>query len=171
MKDKKISWCLKQKNGMELVESNDNLSKAYFEEFEETLMENIKDAKKLGINHQTALNYLNKLIKDKIMNFIIQGRNKKYMFNVNSLLCKLYLQMAESMAAIDILDNFELKKIIETIFPHSNSLIIFGSFAKCMEKKNQNLDLIGINVANKEDLKKNHIIYGNIYKVVDLYCG
>lgn len=32
-----ISWCLKQKKGIELVEPNENLSKQYFEEAKETL--------------------------------------------------------------------------------------------------------------------------------------
>src|SRR3989344_4028837 len=39
MNSKKISWCLKQKKGIELVELNDNLCKAYFNESEETLQE------------------------------------------------------------------------------------------------------------------------------------
>lgn len=34
---KKVSWCLKQKKGIELIEPNDNLSKAYFKEANETL--------------------------------------------------------------------------------------------------------------------------------------
>ena len=33
----KISWCLKQNKGIELVEPNDNLSKKYFNEAEDTL--------------------------------------------------------------------------------------------------------------------------------------
>ena len=37
--DGKISWCLKQKNGIELIEPNDNLSEQYFREAKETLQE------------------------------------------------------------------------------------------------------------------------------------
>ena len=39
---KKISWCLKQPKGIELVEPNGNLASAYFKEADETL-EQIKD--------------------------------------------------------------------------------------------------------------------------------
>ncbi len=35
----KISWCLNQKNGIELIEPNDNLSEQYFREAKETLQE------------------------------------------------------------------------------------------------------------------------------------
>ena len=37
-----IRWCLDKKNGIELVESNDNLSQSYFKESKELLMD-IKD--------------------------------------------------------------------------------------------------------------------------------
>lgn len=37
--NKKISWCLQQKNGIELVEPNNNLSEQYLTEAEETLQE------------------------------------------------------------------------------------------------------------------------------------
>ncbi|MBU0460378.1 MAG: hypothetical protein KJ771_06245 [Nanoarchaeota archaeon] len=33
----KIKWCLKQKKGIELVEPNENLSKAYFKDADDTL--------------------------------------------------------------------------------------------------------------------------------------
>ncbi len=33
----KIAWCLKQKKGIELVEPNDNLSKAYFQDADDSL--------------------------------------------------------------------------------------------------------------------------------------
>ena len=35
----KIEWCLEQKNGIELVEPNDNLCHSYFKEAKETLLQ------------------------------------------------------------------------------------------------------------------------------------
>ncbi|MBS3169281.1 hypothetical protein J4210_02250 [Candidatus Woesearchaeota archaeon] len=34
-----INWCLTQKNGIELIEPNDNLSQSYFKEAKETLLQ------------------------------------------------------------------------------------------------------------------------------------
>ncbi len=36
--DSKISWCLQQKNGIELIEPNDNLSLAYFTDADDSLL-------------------------------------------------------------------------------------------------------------------------------------
>lgn len=36
--DGKISWCLQQKNGIELIEPNDNLSLAYFTDADDSLL-------------------------------------------------------------------------------------------------------------------------------------
>jgi hypothetical protein len=35
----KIDWCLKQKNGIELIEPNDNLSQSYFKEAKDTVLQ------------------------------------------------------------------------------------------------------------------------------------
>lgn len=45
----KISWCLKQKKGIELVEPNDNLSEQYFREAKETLQEISEHGTKWGV--------------------------------------------------------------------------------------------------------------------------
>lgn len=44
---KKISWCKKQVRGMKLIDSNDNLSKEYYQNAEESLrvLRNIKETK------------------------------------------------------------------------------------------------------------------------------
>ncbi len=123
----KIFWCLKQKNGMELVEPNDNLAKAYFSESEETLQEIGDGSSKLGIYN----------IRDEIKH----GK-------------KLWLQVAENSYALTKLGDFWLKKLVETVLPLAEILIVFGSFAKWLAKRDSDINLIIIPSVDKEAVQK-----------------
>lgn len=163
-------------------------------------------ARKLNINHQTALNHLQELVKDKVISSIIEGRNHKYKLNLDLFKVRILLQITKSCRALERLNNFEFKKIIESLLKFTEVLIVFGSFAKNLEKKKSDLDLVAVNTMDKDALKrklnlfdreiniefvtwkefidsykkntalaveirKNHLIYGNIHKVVEVYCS
>ena len=163
-------------------------------------------ARKLKINHQTALNHLRELVQTKILFIKDEGRNKKYSLDNGALKTKLYLQLAESYSALKSLDKFHLKKVVEILLPVTEIVIVFGSFAKGLEKEHSDIDIVAINTINKEQIKdklkilprevniefiswknfetsyrgkkalareieKNHLLYGNIYKIINLYCS
>src|SRR3989344_6010111 len=111
-------------------------------------------ARKIGINHQTALTVLNELVKEKIILSKVEGRNKKYSLNKKDLRTKLFLQMAESYKAELCLHKVELRMIISHLLPLAETIIVFGSFAKGLEKESSDLDLIMVGTTNKEDVIK-----------------
>mgnify|MGYP001572563179 FL=1 len=157
-----------------------------------------------NLSPQSALNTLNLLVKEKILNKKKEGRNYKYYLTYNKLKTKNYLQLAETYFASSYLDNFELNSIISELICFSETMIIFGSYAKKLEKNDSDIDLIAINgnklkiekaksiflreinvryvtwnefrasLKNKNhlaiEIKKNHLIYGNVFKVVEAYC-
>ncbi len=111
-------------------------------------------ARRINVNHQTALTVLNELVKEKILLSKAEGRNKKYSFNKKDLRTKLFLQMAETYKAEQFLHNVELRMIISHLLPLAETIIVFGSFAKGIEKESSDLDLILIGAANKEKVNK-----------------
>lgn len=161
-------------------------------------------ARKLDLSAQAALNALNELVLEKVLIKKVQGRNYLYSLNLRWLYCKLYLQLAELSKSAEFCRKFELKTVINSLLPFAETIIVFGSYAKGLEKKGSDIDLIVIN-GNKEDIgkakgifpfevniefvtwklftktlkerkalaleiKKNHLIYGNVFKVIDIYC-
>lgn len=162
-------------------------------------------ARRINVNHQTALTVLNELVKEKILHYKVEGRNKKYHFNKKDLRAKLFLQMAETYKAELFLHNTELRIIISHLLPLAETIIVFGSFAKGTEKESSDLDLIVIGAVNKESVKKakstfpreiniefrtwkefadalskkmplaleiqkDHLVYGNVFNAVEVYC-
>ena len=163
-------------------------------------------ARQQKISPQTALTSLNFLIQERILHCATEGRNNKYFLNKVDFKVKLLLQMAEINKALDCCDNFELKSVIQELMPHAETIVVFGSFAKRLEKKDSDLDLIIINPADKEKIRKtikifprevnlefvswkefsdsvkekralaveimkDHLLYGNVFKVVNIYCS
>ena len=163
-------------------------------------------ARKLGINHQTTLNCLQELVKEKILTFRVEGRNNNYFLKLDSFNTRLWLQLAENANSLCKLKNYELKKVVEAIVPLTEIVIVFGSFAKSLEKEDSDIDLIIISGTNKKvitqklslfsreinaefiswsdfvksyheksalakEIVANHLLFGNVYKVVDLYCN
>lgn len=163
-------------------------------------------ARLVNLSPQTVLNNLKYLVKVKIMNSTKEGRNIKYSLNKKELKTKMLLQMAEIDNAASFLDKFEFKSIINELLPLSETIIVFGSFAKGQEKSESDLDLVAIGVRNKSEfnkikrrfpreinvefvtwkefakvllsknnlaieIKKDHLVYGNVFKLVDIYCS
>ncbi|MBU0456852.1 MAG: hypothetical protein ABH824_06460 [Nanoarchaeota archaeon] len=62
--DDKISWCLKQKKGIELVEPNENLCQAYFLDADDSLstMEDVKKKWKIITGYYACYNALYALL-------------------------------------------------------------------------------------------------------------
>src|SRR3989338_936509 len=98
-------------------------------------------ARKLKINHQTALNHLSRLVQAKIILVKKEGKNKKYSLDHSSLKTRLYLQLSESYNALESLDKFHLKRAIEILLPAVEMVVVFGSFAKGLEQEHSDIDV------------------------------
>ncbi|MFH2027827.1 MAG: nucleotidyltransferase domain-containing protein [Nanoarchaeota archaeon] len=107
-----------------------------------------------SINHQTALNHLNDLIKTKIMIFNNNGKNKDYHLDLSNLKTNLLIEMAECYRSICSFDNKELSVIIKEILPFTDSLILFGSFASGSYNKDSDIDIICVGKSDKSAINK-----------------
>jgi len=110
-------------------------------------------ARRLKINHQTAFNHLNELEKESIVNTVIDGRNKLYSLNLNSLKCQEYIDIAEKYKSLERLDG-DISIIIEELLKYSETIILFGSYAEFSENKESDIDLIIIGKSDKENITR-----------------
>ena len=116
-------------------------------------------ARKVKVSPQTALSVLNELVKEKVFLSKKEGRNIKYSLNKEGVRTKQALQMAEINKAKHFLHNSELRLIIAELLPLTETIIVFGSFAKGIEKDTSDLDLIIIGAKDKEKVKKKKKIF------------
>ena len=91
-------------------------------------------ARKTKIDVNTAQHQLKKLETINVLSSTIKGKNKEYVLNLNNVITKYYLIMAETFATIVYLHkNFIIKKILVEIENKIDGpLILFGSFANSM---------------------------------------
>lgn len=111
-------------------------------------------ARLIKINHQTALNHLNDLVTEGILNYEIKGRNKEYYLDLKNLKTRMLLEVAESIKSLDRLRLKELGFIIEEILPFTDAIILFGSFASLDYNKESDIDLILVGKSDKERIRK-----------------
>lgn len=100
-------------------------------------------AKNLGEPHTTILRRLNELVKENVIDYRLEGRNKVFFIKKN-LQAKSYIFNAERYKQIKLLKKYpELSVIAEDILKecHENLIIIFGSYAKFVAKENSDIDV------------------------------
>ena len=111
-------------------------------------------ARRLSVNHQTALMILKRMVKDNSLIVKQQGRNLMYQLKLDDFKTIHALSLAESFSAQSALELFELKMILSQLIPLGDAVIVFGSFAKRKKKDDSDLDLVIINCSSKERVKK-----------------
>jgi predicted nucleotidyltransferase len=134
-----------------MVQKRDNLSF-------ETILLLVKEenhirgvAKSLGESHSTILRRLNELVKENVIDYRLEGRNKVFFIKKN-LQAKSYVFNAERYKQIKLLKKYpELSVIADYILKecHENLIIIFGSYAKFLAKENSDIDVY-VETKNKE---------------------
>jgi len=89
---------------------------------------------------------LKKLEKINVLSSTIKGKNKEYVLNLNNVITKYYLIMAEIFVSVIYLQkNFLIKKVITEIEKKiDDPLILFGSFVKGWYTKESDIDLFVI---------------------------
>jgi len=112
-------------------------------------------AQKNNLNQKTVANYLNKLEKEFILKSKTQGKNKLYFLNLdNKEIVKNFIISTEHLRTINFYKkNSLIKEIAEKINPFIKGIaIIFGSYAKGIQKKDSDLDIFIIGKANEKEL-------------------
>lgn len=113
----------------------------------------IEISKKSKIPQQNASRNLNKLVKLGIVNYVKEGKNKLFYFDLEKQTTKIILNHVEKAL------NFQLKLkevpvIINEILKCCESLIVFGSYASYSFNKESDLDIVILGKCNKEKIKK-----------------
>lgn len=114
-------------------------------------------AKKKKLNQKTTANYLYALEKEGIIKSKTQGKNKNYFLNLdNKEIVKNYILAVEHIRTLEFYKtNLVVKEISEKINGHINgSAIIFGSYAKGIQKKDSDLDILIIGRCNEKEIEK-----------------
>jgi len=126
-------------------------------------------AKLLQKNHVTLLPHLKSLENDKILTSKTIGKNKVYSLNLDNILTKEYLVIAEKLQTITYLEEvFLIKKISTEIFNLNlkGTMILFGSYAKKTYKKDSDIDLFYLGDDKKViEIKKIGKTYGKTINV------
>lgn len=100
-------------------------------------------AKQLNESHSTVLRKLNKLVKENVLDYKIEGKNKVFFIRKN-LQAKNYVFNAERYKLLKLLKKHpELSVVIEDILKKCKErlIVLFGSNAKFTEKKDSDIDV------------------------------
>jgi uncharacterized protein len=111
--------------------------------------------KLLKISPRTAQLALEDLENKGVLESKTRGKIKTFKLNPSSF-TKRYLTFVEGYKTISFLEKkLLIKEIIEKITPHINGIgIIFGSYAKKLEKQDSDLDIFVAGSYNEEEIKK-----------------
>ena len=100
-------------------------------------------AKSLGTNHMNISRKIKELSKKNIVDYIEEGKNKKYFLKKTSE-ARAYVLMAENYGLIKILKEYpSLRSIIEKIQKDEKIeiAILFGSYSKGLAKQESDIDI------------------------------
>jgi uncharacterized protein len=113
------------------------------------------------ISPRTSQLILEDLESKGILESKLRGKIKTYKLQFNET-TKRYLILIEQYKILSYLKNNNfIKEIIEKISPHINGIgLIFGSYAKGIEKKGSDLDIFIAGEYNKDEIKKISKTYG-----------
>jgi len=123
-------------------------------------------AKLLGTSHVTLLPHLKQLETGKILASRRIGRNKEYVLNLDNIVTKEYLIVAEKLETIRYLEkNFLIKKISERLLNLDimGSIVLFGSYVKDYATKASDIDLFYLGKLSEtqmEEIKNAGKTYG-----------
>jgi len=108
-------------------------------------------ARSIGESHSTVLRKINELIRENIVDYNLEGKNKVF-FIKNNLKAKNYVYSAEIYKLNKLLNKHkELSIIFEEIKKNFSKgmIILFGSYAKGSEKSDSDIDIYLETVSNK----------------------
>lgn len=156
-------------------------------------------SKKARIPIRTAFRKIKLLQDIGFLSYEISGKNKIYCINKNHQITKTLIMLIEANKTIKFIERHPKISIVLDKLSEKNTIIIFGSFANNTQKNNSDIDIVifeGIKEENiiiqvpahiqrtsydkfKKTLTKknalameiydNHIIFGDIRKIVNLF--
>ena len=114
-------------------------------------------AKSRKLNQKTVSNYLKSIESQNFLKSAEEGRNKLYFLNLSDeQLIVNFISAVENARAINFYQKHSLiKEIITKILPHIKGIsLIFGSYAKGIEKEGSDLDIFIVGSADEAQIDK-----------------
>lgn len=108
-----------------------------------------------GVERRTVSRILNKFVDSNLMNYVLQGRNKLFYFDLKNNSSFSLLSLAELNYSLNFGFKYRLVNlIISKLLNFCDGLIIFGSYASMKNKKDSDLDVVLLGKVNLEEVKK-----------------
>jgi len=160
-------------------------------------------ARKSDIPQQTASRYLDKLSRMNLINYVFEGKNKLFYFELTKPTTRIIFNLVEGCKALEFQTKEKITGVINDILKHCESLIVFGSYASKKYNKESDLDIVifgkkdnqikkikqsqiieinehyinydeFLGLLNEKnplaiEILKNHIIFGDVSKIVDIF--
>ena len=125
-------------------------------------------AKRLKMNQKTASNILNKLEREHILRFSIEGKNKYYYLNNLNQNIKEIIKMIEINKKIKFLDRYKkFRDLFNKLELLSKGIIvIFGSYANFSANEKSDLDVFV--VGNHKEVKNLEQLYNIKINIVQI---
>jgi len=112
-------------------------------------------SKDVKIGRRTVSRIMNRLVEVGFMDYVLQGKNKLFYFDLNKNNSFSLLNYSEINKSINFgLKNKEIYLIISKLVSVSDAVIVFGSYAKGKNKKGSDLDVVLLGNVNLNELKK-----------------
>ncbi len=130
-----------------------------------------KISRLLNKNHVSLLPYIKYLEQKNILNYKFVGRSKVYNLNLNNIITKYFLFLAETYNTINFLEkNFLMKKLSELLedYFYEGSFILHGSYAKGSFDEKSDIDILFVGKISGKNIEKVKKILKTYNKKVDL---
>jgi predicted nucleotidyltransferase len=112
-------------------------------------------SREVNIERRTVSRILNNLVKKGFMDYLIQGKNKLFYFDLDKNTSFSFFNLVEIHNSLDFeLKNKEVSILINKLTSLAEGIIVFGSYASEKNKKDSDLDLILFGKVNLEEFKK-----------------
>ena len=101
-------------------------------------------ARETSVDVKAVQIQLRRLEVVNVLSSLVRGKNKEYHLNLNNPVTKYYLILAETFISVRFLGrNFLVKKMVSEVVEGLRGVVIlFGSHAKGLERKNSDVDLL-----------------------------
>jgi predicted nucleotidyltransferase len=122
-------------------------------------------AKRLEMNQKTVSNVLNRLEKENILKFSVEGKNKYYYLNKFNPSIKEIVKLMEVDRKIKFIErNKKIGGLLENLEQRARGiLIIFGSYAKGTNTEKSDLDVfVQGRISNIDDLENLYSLKINV---------
>jgi len=111
-------------------------------------------SKDIKIGRRTVSRIMNRLVEVGFMDYVLQGKNKLFYFDLNKNNSFSLLNYSEINKSINFgLKNKEIYLIISKLVSVSDAVIVFGSYAQGKNKKGSDLDVVLLGNVNLNELK------------------